>query len=144
VPVSDDVLPEAIAADAETDDRVQARDRERTARQTVSTLDGLMSKCEPVDRLILQMRFWGGRKVPEIARDLNIEQKKLYKRLEKLFGTLRKGLEQAGVSKSDVAGLLNSGDQDMHFHVLPPEMPPRGPSNPSGNGGARGGEGRLR
>jgi RNA polymerase sigma factor for flagellar operon FliA len=144
MPVSDDVLPEAVASDAETDERVQARDREKAARQTASAIDGLLRDLEPEDRLILQMRFWHARKVPEIARDLHMEQKKIYKRLDKLFGTLRRGLERAGVSQSDVAGLLSRGDQDMHFGILSSEIKSGRPSNPSGGEGARGGEGRLR
>ena len=144
MPVSDEVLPEAVASDAETDERVQARDRENAARQTASAIDGLLRDLEPEDRLILQMRFWHARKVPDIARDLHIEQKKIYKRLDKLFGTLRRGLERAGVSQSDVAGLLSRGDQDMHFGLFSSEITSSRPSNPSGGEGARGGEGRLR
>lgn len=144
MPVSDDVLPEAVASEAETDERVQARDREKAARQTASAIDGLLRDLEPVDRLILQMRFWHSRKVPDIARDLHMEQKKIYKRLDKLYGTLRRGLERAGVSQSDVAGLLSRGDQDMHFGLLSSEITSGRPSNPSGGEGARGGEGRLR
>jgi RNA polymerase sigma factor (sigma-70 family) len=144
MPVSDDLLPEAIAADAETDDRVQARDRERAARQTASAIDGLLRDLDAEDRLILQMRFWDARKVPDIARILHIEQKKIYKRLDKLFGTLRRGLERAGVSQSDVAGILSRGDQDMRFGLVSSEIASGRPSNPSGDEGARGGEGRLR
>lgn len=144
MPVSDDALPEAVAADAETDDRVQARDRERAARQAVSAMDELLRHFDAEDRLILQMRFWDARKVPEIARDLHIEQKKIYKRLDKLCVELRRGLERAGVTRSDVAGLLNRGDQEIHFVLLSSEIASNGPSNSSGAEGARGGEGRLR
>lgn len=144
IPVSDEVLPEAVAADAETDDRVQARDRERAARHTASAIDGLLRDLDAEDRLILQMRFWDARKVPDIARILHIEQKKIYKRLDKLFGSLRRGLERAGVSQSDVAGILSRGDQDMQFGLLSSEIASGRPSNPSGDEGARGGEGRLR
>jgi hypothetical protein len=144
MPVSDELLPEAVASDAMTDERVQARDRERAARQTTSAIDGLLRDLDAEDRLILQMRFWHCRKVPDIAATLHIEQKKIYKRLDKLFGTLRKGLERAGVSQSDVAGLLSQGDQEMHFRLLSSEIGSTRPSHSSGGEGARGGEGRLR
>jgi RNA polymerase sigma factor (sigma-70 family) len=142
VPVSDELLPESIAADGEADELIEARDRERAARKTASAIDGLLDDFDAEDRLILKMRFWDAQKVPEIARTLHIEQKKLYKRLEKLFLTLRHGLEKAGVSKSDVAGLLTRGDQELRFGVVP-EIPPRGPSHPpGGKGGRRRREGR--
>jgi RNA polymerase sigma factor (sigma-70 family) len=143
VPVSDELLPESIAADGEADELVEARDRERAARRAATTMDALFKECGAEDQLILQMRFWDQRKVPEIARTLHLEQKKLYKRLEKLFLTLRRGLERAGVSKADVAGLLTRGDQEIRFGILP-EFPSSGPSHSPGDKGDRGRKGRAR
>ncbi len=144
VAVSDEVLPETVAADSGADDRVEARDREKAARRAASTMDGLLRELDAEDRLILQMRFWHAQKVPDIARTLHIEQKKIYKRLDKLFGTLRRGLERAGVSQSDVAVLLTRGDQDVRFSVIGTEIGPARHSHTSGGEGARGGEGRGR
>ena len=91
------------------------------------------------------MRFWDALKVPDIARTLHIEQKKIYKRLDKLFVTLRRGLERAGVSQSDVAGLLNRGDQEIRITYLSSEIRARRPSHPSGSDKVSGGGGgRLR
>jgi DNA-directed RNA polymerase specialized sigma subunit len=141
VPVSDELLPESVAAEGDADERIEARDRERAARRTVSLLDGLMGEFPERDRLILQLRFWDACKVPDIARVLQTEQKKIYKRLDKLFLTLRRGLERAGVTSSDVATLLDHGDQDLRFGVLP-EISGARPSHPSGGEGARGKGGR--
>lgn len=138
VAVPDELLPELAVADTGSDDRVEAEQRARTAHNAETTMDGLFGQLDAEDRLILQMRFWDARKVPEIARTLHIEQKKIYKRLDKLFGVLRRGLEEAGVSKSDVAELLTYGDQEMTVGIAPP-----GPSH-GGGGEARGGEGRPR
>ncbi len=143
IPVSDELLPESIAADGEADELVEAHDRELAARRTATAMDGIIDELDAEDRLILQMRFADARKVPEIARTLNIEQKKLYKRLEKLFLTLRRGLEKAGVSKSDVAGLLTRGDQDIRFNVLT-EIKTPGPSHPAGGERQRRGKGRQK
>lgn len=115
IPVSEELLPESAAADGEADELVEARDRERVARRTVVALGTLFQECGAEDRLILQLRFWDERKVPDIARTLNMDQKKIYKRLDKLFLTLRRGLEKAGVSKSDVADLLCEGDQEIRW-----------------------------
>jgi RNA polymerase sigma factor (sigma-70 family) len=138
VSVPDELLPELAVAESGSDDRVEAEERARTAHQAETAIDGLFEQLDAEDRLILQMRFWDSRKVPEIARTLHIEQKKIYKRLDKLFGVLRRGLEQAGISKSAVAELLTYGDQEMTVGITPP-----GPSNGRG-GEARGGEGRPR
>ena len=143
VAVSDESLPESVASDSGADELVEARERERAARRTATTIDGLLGQFDDEDRLLLQMRFWDARKVPDIARALHIEQKKIYKRLDKLFLKLRRGLERAGVSRSDIASLLSRGDQDLRFRVAPEFTAPR-PSHPSGGEGARGGEGRAR
>lgn len=118
MPVSDELLPESVAANGEADELVEAQDRERVARRTATTLGTLFQECGAEDRLILKMRFWDERKVPDIARTLNLDQKKLYKRIDKLCHTLRRGLEKAGVSKSDVADLLCEGDQEIRFGIL--------------------------
>jgi DNA-directed RNA polymerase specialized sigma24 family protein len=94
---------------------VHARAGAPAARRTVVALGTLFQECGAEDRLILKMRFWDERKVPDIARTLNMDQKKIYKRLDKLFLTLRRGLEKAGVSKSDVADLLCEGDQEIRW-----------------------------
>jgi RNA polymerase sigma factor (sigma-70 family) len=145
VAVSDELVPETVAAESSADDPLEAEDREKAARRVASTMDGLLKEFEPEDRLILQMRFWHAQKVPDIAKTLHMEQKKIYKRLDKLFGTLRRGLERAGVSSSDVAGLLTRGDQDVRFSVIGSEIGSSRHSHSSAGGeGARGGEGRGR
>lgn len=118
VPVSDEVLPESIASEGKADDRIEARDRERIARHIVATLVELFQAFDPQDQLILEMRFWDGRKVPDIARTVHIDQKKLYKRLDRLYLELRRGLEKAGVSKDDLATVLCDGDQEISFGIF--------------------------
>lgn len=116
--VSGEVSPDAAAVESDAGDRVESRDRERTARRTAAILDKVLDTFDKEDRVILRLRFLRGRKVPEIARVLHLDQKKLYKRLDKLFATLRRALESAGVSRSDVEALLGHGDHDIHLDVL--------------------------
>lgn len=143
--ISDEDLPESVAADGDADDRVESRDRERSARTAARAMDDVLETFEPEDRLILQMRFWDARKVPDIARALHIEQKKVYKRLDKLFGVLRRGLESAGVTKADVGRLLSRGDQEIHLGLVSAGgIGPFGHSHQTGGEDVRGGEGRLR
>ena len=137
--VSDDAAPDLVAVEAEADDRVEKKDRERATRAVTAAFDRLLKSMDPEDRLILQLRFWQAKKVPEIAQRLKMDQKKLYKRLDRLFKAMRHALEEAGVSKADIAMLLDRGDQDICFggiHGI-------GPSNESG-GNCRGSEGGMR
>jgi RNA polymerase sigma factor (sigma-70 family) len=142
--VSDDLLPESVAGEGDAGERVETGERERTARRAATAMDNLLGKMDGEDRLILEMRFWGSRKVPDIASLLHLDQKKIYKRLDKLFVVLRRGLESAGLSKSDVAGLLTRGDQEIHLDIISAEIHSIGPSKGRGGNGARGGKGRPR
>jgi RNA polymerase sigma factor (sigma-70 family) len=112
VMVADDQLPDVVAVEPDAYDRIEAGDRGRTLRFAVQKMDELIQEMDPEDRLILQMRFWDSRRVPDIARTLHLDQKKLYKRLDRLFALLRRELESAGLSHSDIAGLLSGVDQE--------------------------------
>lgn len=142
--VSDEALPEAVAVDADAEHRAESGDYERTARHAAVAMDDLLTSMDAEDRLILQMRFWHALKVPDIAQRLHIEQKKLYKRLDKLFLTLRRGLETAGVTKSEIGTLLSRGEHEVRLEVFRDrEIAPAGPSHLAGGKGVRGGKGML-
>jgi RNA polymerase sigma factor for flagellar operon FliA len=113
--VSDGDTPETMSPDADASDLIAARERERTARDTCAALDRALITLAPGDRLILQMRYWEELKVPEIARRLQRDQKKIYKQIDKLRAVLRTALVDAGIDQSDVDMLLDGGDQDIHF-----------------------------
>jgi RNA polymerase sigma factor for flagellar operon FliA len=136
VMVSEEVLPESASVEPDALERVESPERETMARKAAQTIDGLLHGMDAEDRLILQMRFWDARKVPEIARALHIEQKKIYKRLERLFVSLRRELERAGVSRDAVSSLLSRGDQEIR--VSDPGIHPLRLSNPPGSAEGRG------
>jgi RNA polymerase sigma factor (sigma-70 family) len=145
VVVSEEIVPDVMTVEADAYERIEAGDRARAVRQAFQCIDGVVKGMESEDQLILQMRFWHGQRVPDIARTLHLDQKKLYKRLDRLFLVLRRELGTAGVSQSDVAGLLAEGDEEVHLNVIPPgDFPPLGPSNGRGGGQGQGREGRMR
>lgn len=142
--VSDEVTPEIAALDTDADDRVEMHDRERSARRISAAVDRLLESMDPEDRLILQLRFWQALKAPDIARRLNIDQKRIYKRLDRLCLMMRRALESAGHGKAEIGTLLSRGDQDIRFEFpVNGENGAFGPSHERG-GGARGSEGGLR
>jgi RNA polymerase sigma factor for flagellar operon FliA len=145
VEIANDVVPDAVAVDADAFDRIERTDRERTVRKAARTIDEIIETLRPLDRLMLQLRFWDALKAPEIARVLHIDQKKIYKRLDQLLDALRLGLERAGVSRSDAAALLVHGDQELKLELITTaEIAPSSPSKQEGREeGARGGEGKL-
>jgi RNA polymerase sigma factor (sigma-70 family) len=140
--VSEEVSPDALAVDGDAEERVAMSDREQSARQATEVMERVLLTLEADDRVILQMRFWDSRKVPDIARMLHLDQKKVYKRLDKLFAILRRALEGAGISKSEVESLLGRGDQDIRLGILSDrENASFRPSNPTDGKESRGGGG---
>ena len=104
--VSEELAPDIAAPTGHADDRVELSERQRSARCCAETLDAALKELSEEDRLILQLRFWDSLKAPEIARIVKMDQKKIYKRLEKLLAMLRRELEKAGLQRADVDNLL--------------------------------------
>jgi RNA polymerase sigma factor for flagellar operon FliA len=136
VVVSGEVAPDAASVEPDASDRVERAERERSARKTCKTVDGLTASMNAQDRLMLNMRFAQGLKVPDIARRLQMDQKKVYKRLDTLFSRMRKKLEAMGLQSSQINALLNT-DTDLRFNILhgDEEITTRGPSHIRGGGG---------
>jgi RNA polymerase sigma factor for flagellar operon FliA len=118
VEVSGNVSPDVASVEPDAEERLAARDRVRTLRRTAKVMDEVLATFGAEDRLILQLRFWEARKVPEIARIVATDQKKLYKRFDKLLAALRRALEAAGVSRADVDELVGKGDHEIRLNVL--------------------------
>jgi hypothetical protein len=143
--VSDDTVPDIVTVEADAYEKIEACDRARALRKACQIIDDAILRMEPDDQLLLKMRFWHGQRVPDIAKTLHLDQKKLYKRFERLCLELRRELEKAGVDKADVALLLAGGDEEVHLNFFHPgEIPPPCPSNNRGGDKARGREGRAR
>jgi len=119
--VSGDGSLEGLAIDC-ADDRVQERDRIRNARSVAAVMDMVIKEMSAEDQLVLRMRFWQAMKVPDIARSLQIDQKRLYKRLDRLFFVLRRALETAGIDRGVVVDLLSHGSSDLPLASMPERM----------------------
>jgi RNA polymerase sigma factor for flagellar operon FliA len=130
--VSDEGVSE-LASSTTADDTLEIRAREQTARTAARALDEAIATFDAEDRLILQLRFWHARRVADIAADLRLDQKKTYKRIDKLLSKLRAALEHAGVSRAVAEDLLTHGDQEITMR----ENPSTSPSDPmKGNSGS--------
>jgi RNA polymerase sigma factor for flagellar operon FliA len=94
-------------APARADDTVVAAEAQEEqdvlARALVRAMEGL----DDEDRTILKLRFWQGASVADISRTLGLEQKPLYRRLERILKTLRSALEAEGVSRDRVQALMH-------------------------------------
>jgi RNA polymerase sigma factor for flagellar operon FliA len=113
------VLVAALAPDAaptvDAEKELFTAERRKTARAAAAAVDEAMAGMDPESQVILQMRFWNNKKVPEIATALRIEAKRLYKKIDRLLETLRAALEKAGIERETIADLLDRSDHELSF-----------------------------
>jgi RNA polymerase sigma factor (sigma-70 family) len=99
-------------------------DRSDAAQLIAETVRSTMHALDTEDRLIFRLRFEGGLALAEIARVLRLEQKPLYRRLQRSLKVLRDGLEAVGICAADAAEVLTSRDVDLDFGFLQPDREP--------------------
>ncbi|HEX6100460.1 MAG TPA: sigma-70 family RNA polymerase sigma factor [Thermoanaerobaculia bacterium] len=138
--LSDESVLAELPSEDSPEERMRAGEREIGLRSAAACLDRAIGDFSPEDRLILQLRFWNGRKVPEIARILGLEPKTVYTRLERLFKVLRRALEYAGIDRAAVDELMDGPALDLSLEPRPERTSaPQSASGPNaaGSNGAR-------
>ena len=79
------------------------------AKRVQAALDRARQSLGPEERLILRMRFEDAVSVADIARALLLNQKRLYRTIERLLARIGEALEAEGISRSDVRTLFSDG-----------------------------------
>ena len=115
---------ESVAVEHATDEPLMASEREAMSKKVSGAMRDALARLPEHDRLILQLRFESRMTVAEIARSLKIEQKLLYRRIEKLLRDLRAELIQAGIDPDDVADIIGSEGAALDFALGTPLLRP--------------------
>jgi RNA polymerase sigma factor for flagellar operon FliA len=105
---SDDVLVSVAAEEAGAESVVAELERQSTANRVGAALARATEDLASQDRLILAMRFEDGRTVAEIASTLRLDQKALYRRIDRLLRDLRSALQREGIESAAVMEMLES------------------------------------
>ena len=121
---------ESIAVEEATDEPLMATERGRVSQKLSCAMRDAFAHLPESDRLILQLRFESRMTVAQIARSMKIEQKLLYRRIEKLLRDLRAELERAGINPRDAADLIGREGADLDFTFGTPLLRP----SPDGEG----------
>lgn len=108
-------VPRRIEGEEELKDKASAdgggferlAEQERAARRdlAVAALERALAELPPADRLIVKMHR-DGLKIATIARELGLEEKPLYRRIERIFKRLRETLESQGLRRQDIEELF--------------------------------------
>jgi RNA polymerase sigma factor (sigma-70 family) len=104
---SDMSLQQHVDTAAGADVLSERRERTAFAERVAAILKRLLARLEPEDRLILVMRFVDGHSVADIASLLRIEQKRLYRRLDRLLRDLREGFRAEGIAAEDALAIFD-------------------------------------
>jgi RNA polymerase sigma factor (sigma-70 family) len=96
-------------------------EQEFLAKRVHVVLERAKQALEPEERLILKMRFEDAVPVADIARALHLNQKRLYRTIERLLASIGERLQAEGVSREDARqlftnGVLASPDDDHDGH----------------------------
>jgi len=103
-----------------TDERVVAAEAQRVVERTTVALRCALRTVPRMERLILKLHFVDGLSVAKISRRLGVDQKALYRRLQRLLGGLRMSLENDGLVAADVLAAAIRPDTNF-ASVFPPD-----------------------
>jgi RNA polymerase sigma factor (sigma-70 family) len=127
---------EGTQSDIDSDDQDYAR-RGRAVR----ALRRAMDRLDPEDRFIVQLHFQEGYPLNQIALLLKVDQKPLYRRVEKLRQQVRAYLEEDGIRVEDERGLSTLLREPEH--ESPADVHAADPVAPSDAGDAASVEGSM-
>jgi RNA polymerase sigma factor for flagellar operon FliA len=92
------------------DANVVRAEQDFLAKRVQTALDRARQSLEPIERLILKMRFEDRVPVVDIARALQLDQRRLYRTIENLLKTISTSMQAEGITRADVATLFSGED----------------------------------
>jgi RNA polymerase sigma factor (sigma-70 family) len=101
-------MPSPSASDA--DARLEAGEHDLAVARARRALEASLQTLPHEDRVLVSMRFLDGLSVADIARTLRLEQKPLYRRLERALTALRRQLESRGVTADAVHDVVDRAE----------------------------------
>jgi RNA polymerase sigma factor (sigma-70 family) len=107
---TDEVLSGMAANSVGPDEALLQRELAKQKRQIAVALQEALARLPNSDRLLLTMRFEDGRSVAEIATALRLDQRGLYRRIDKLLKSLRREIPTSHLSDDVIGRLLEAGD----------------------------------
>jgi len=111
----DECMEQILTSREQADVLMTSCERTKICERAAAIMREHLSTLDPQDRYILQLQYESGMQVSEIARELKIDQKPLYRRRDVLLHELRAALEAAGIQKSDIHDLLGHMTAEEDF-----------------------------
>jgi RNA polymerase sigma factor (sigma-70 family) len=100
-------LAEIPAPDGRADARIVDHERQALRRKAFEALRTAREALSPDDQFLLKLSL--DLKVSDIARTRRLDQKALYRQLDRIKKTLREALEKAGIRRQDIGEIFGEG-----------------------------------
>lgn len=110
VALDDEVIGRLADSRASADAHVMAHERGAAGRRSALALQRAIRALSDDERRMLYLRYVERMRVVDIARELSIDAKQLYRRFERLHARLREDLNGAGVSRSCAADIVGRSE----------------------------------
>ena len=102
--VAEETLQAMASQELPPDKQLEQKERRSFALRVLRAVHRALQELPAEDQVLVKMRL--ELKVADIARLRHLDQKSLYRKLDKAYVKLRKSLEQQGIRRKDVADLL--------------------------------------
>jgi hypothetical protein len=102
--VGEERLEAEVSRELRSDEQLEGKEHAQTKQRAFAILRQVFNTLTAEEQVLVRMRTEF--KISEIARLRGMEQKPLYKQLEKIYEKLRKGLERHGIRRADIQDLL--------------------------------------
>lgn len=89
------------------DARIREQERNTLRARALFVLRKALETLPAEDQLILRMQLWNRLSVAEISKVLKLDQKSLYKRIERIKKHLRREMEHQSIRKEDIDDLFD-------------------------------------
>jgi len=109
-----------VGVEGGVEEAAEESERAAAARRLETALDEVLAELEAEDRLFLQLYFDRGLPISDVSRMLGWEQKPLYRRRDRLFAVLRRGLEERGLNWDDVEPIFESRQVELEIDFREP------------------------
>ena len=116
--VSENELAERPCMNASADGGLVEAMKRDVLREAVERLGTALATLTPHEQLVLKLRFADGLRVAEIAQLLQMNQKGLYRHIERLLARLRRRIETPAIRGPEVLQTLGSVDVEC-THLIP-------------------------
>lgn len=110
VALDEDMMAGLADTRERADARVTAHERDAAGRRSGLALQRAIRALSDEERQMLQLRYVEHMRVVDIARQLSVDAKQLYRRFERLHARLREDLSGAGVSRSCAADIVGRSE----------------------------------